>query len=336
VVVPPRPPFTFLLSRYAPTLGIVAAATLIVGAVLATVLIFGAPRKRLRAVEDAARRLGAGDLAARAPAGGHDEVSAVARAFNAMADELSARAAALAASDRARRQLLADVSHELTTPVTAMRGYLETLSMPEMDLDETTRARYLGIISDETARLERIIGDLLELAKIEGGGGTLVVDDVPVRQLFDRVVARHERAAANAQVAIAVRIDEEAASVRGDRDRLEQALQNLAANALRYAPSGSTMDLTASRNGEAVVLAVSDRGAGITPEHVPHVFDRFYKADPSRAARQGVGSTGGSGLGLSIVKAIAERHGGTVMVRSEPGLTTFELRISADTGISGS
>src|SRR5205823_9627889 len=134
----------------------------------------------LRAVEDAARRLGSGDLSARAPAGGGDEVAAVATAFNSMAHDLAARAEALAASDRARRQLLADVSHELTTPVTAMRGYIETLAMPELALDGATKQRYLTIISDETARLERIIGDLLDLALLESGGGTLTIDDVAV------------------------------------------------------------------------------------------------------------------------------------------------------------
>src|SRR5205823_11509971 len=140
-----------------------------------TVLIFGPARRRLLQLETAARKLGGGDLSARAPARGGDEIAAVASAFNAMADDLSARAAALAESDRVRRQLLADVSHELTTPVTAMRGYLETLSMPEFNLDGATRKRYLSIVSDETTRLEHIIGDLLDLARIEGGGGSFTV-----------------------------------------------------------------------------------------------------------------------------------------------------------------
>ncbi len=327
VVVPPRPPFTFLFARYAPILGSVAIATLVVGAAIATLVIFGAPRKRLRAREDAARRLGSGDFRARAPADGHDEVSAVARAFNGMADELSNRAEALAASDRARRQLLADVSHELTTPVTAMRGYLETLRMPELDLDEAARARYLTILGDETARLERIIGDLLDLAKLEGGGGPLIIEDVSVQQLFERVVTRHERPATDAGVTMTMTIAPGAAMVRGDRDRLEQALQNLAANALRYAPSGSTIDLGARRDGHDVAITLTDHGAGIAREHLPRVFDRFYKADPSRAIRHGTGPTGGSGLGLSIVKTIVERHGGMVAVQSEPGRTRFELRI---------
>jgi signal transduction histidine kinase len=245
VVVLPRAPFWFLLRRYAPTLGFVAVAALAAGAVAAALLIFGPPRRRLRSVEEAARRLGSGDLSARAPVRGGDEVAAMASTFNAMADDLAARANALAAADRARRQLLADVSHELTTPVTAMRGYLETLAMPELALDEETRARYLTIVGDETARLERLIGDLLDLAKLEGGGGAFVLEDVPIGELFDRVAARHERDAAEAGVSMVSRVEPGAERIRGDRGRLEQALQNLAANALRFAPRGSSIELRA-------------------------------------------------------------------------------------------
>ena len=322
VVVPPQAPFGFLLGRFAPMLALVAGGVLIVGTIVTSALIFGPARRRLRAVESAARRLGSGDLSARAPDRGGDEIAAVASAFNAMAADLSARAEALSASDRARRQLLADVSHELTTPVTAMRGYLETLAMPELALDEATRTRYLGIISDETNRLERLIGDLLELARLEGGGGTFAHDRVRVAELFDRVAARHEPACRAAGVAIRAEVQPGAEAVTGDRDRLEQALQNLAANAIRFAPSGTAVRLTAARRGSAVVIAVADEGPGIPPEHLPHVFDRFYKADTSRE-----GVTGGSGLGLSIVKAIVERHGGTIAVKSEPGKTVFEVVI---------
>jgi signal transduction histidine kinase len=333
VVVPPVAPFPYLLRRYAPTLALVAGGALVVGALLATIAIFGPTRRRLRAVEDAARRLGGGDLTARVPSRGGDEVAAVAAAFNAMADDLAARAEALKASDRARRQLLADVSHELNTPVTAMRGYLETLTMPEFKLDEATKARYLTIISDETARLEHIIGDLLDMARFESGGGTIVMEDVLVDQLFARVVARHERASRDADVSIATAIEGGAEVVRGDRGRLEQALQNLAANALRYAPPGSTIELRATNAEEDTMrLTVSDEGPGIPPDHLPHVFDRFYKVDRSRtpAPQQGAADgsrpgSGGSGLGLSIVKAIVERHGGCVSVTSRPGRTIFEI-----------
>jgi signal transduction histidine kinase len=321
VVVPPQAPFGFLLGRFAPMLALVAAGVLIVGTVLTSAMIFGPARRRLRSLETAARKLGAGDLTARAPDRGGDEIAAVASAFNAMAGDLSARVEALAASDRVRRQLLADVSHELTTPVTAMRGYLETLTMPELALDETTRSRYLTIISDETNRLERLIGELLDLARLDGGGGSLRIERVPVVDLFDRVTARHERAAQSAGVALHTCIEPGAEQIDGDRDRLEQALQNLAANAIRYAPRGSTLRLAAKPVAGGVALSVEDEGVeGIAAEHLPHIFDRFYKADASR-----VGVKGGSGLGLSIVKAIVERHGGTISVASRPGRTVFEM-----------
>jgi two-component system OmpR family sensor kinase len=320
VVVPPRAPFGYLLGRFAPILAVAATGVLIVGTVLTSLMIFGPARRRLRALEVAARRLGAGDLAARAPDRGGDEIAAVAHAFNAMADDLAARAEALSASDRARRQLLADVSHELNTPVTAMRGYLETLAMPELALDESTRARYLTVISDETSRLERLIGELLDLARLEGGGGTLRIDRVAVAQLFDRVVARHERACAGTGVRMTTAIGAEAETISADADRLEQALQNLAANAIRYAPPGSAIHIDARRDDHSVRLSVADEGPGIAAEHLPYIFDRFYKAD---AARAGVSS--GSGLGLSIVKAIVERHGASITVRSQPGHTVFEI-----------
>jgi signal transduction histidine kinase len=339
VVVPPRAPFGFLLRSFAPTLSVVAGGVLIVGTLLASVLIFGPARRRLRGLESAARNFGAGDLSARAPDRGGDEIASVAGAFNAMADDLAARAEALAASDRVRRQLLADVSHELTTPVTAMRGYLETLTMPELALDEATRARYLSIISDETARLERIIGDLLDLARLEGGGGSLTIERVSVAQLFDRVAARHERACQTAGVSLSASIEPGAEYVRGDRDRLEQALQNLAANAIRYAPRGSTLRLSAAPGGvgsrfqfprtgvaeNEIAIAVEDDGPGIPEEHLPRVFDRFYKADAARGA-----TSSGSGLGLSIVKAIVERHGGHIAVSSVPGRTRFEIVLPND------
>lgn len=332
VAVPPQPPFAFLLARYAPTLAPVAAGALIVGALLATLIVFGPARRRLRAVEHAAHRFGAGDLTARAPDHGGDEVAEVATAFNSMADDLEARADALAASDRVRRQLLADVSHELATPVTAMRGFLETLTMPDLSIDEGTRSRYLGILGEEASRLERIIGDLLDLARLEGGGGSFVVGTVAVAPLFERVRSRHERACADAGVRIATSIAPGAEAVEGDPDRLEQALQNLAANAVRYAPRGSAIALSARSWEDGVVLAVSDEGpAGIDAAHLPHVFDRFYKAEASRAVDT---PSSGSGLGLSIVKAIVERHGGRISVASHPGRTVFELAMPSATGAS--
>jgi signal transduction histidine kinase len=235
-----------------------------------------------------------------------------------MAADLQTRAAALSASDQARRQLLADVSHELMTPLTAMRGYLETLAMAELQLDAPTRERYLGIVEEETRRMERIVGDLLDLARLEGGGSTLRREFVDVGALFERVAERHHREISERGIRLVSRVDP-AARVVGDPDRLEQALQNLAANALRHTPNGGDITLSAERTDSHVCIVVRDSGPGIAPEHLPLVFDRFYKADVARA-------TGGSGLGLSIVKAIVERHGGSISVRNDRG-AVFDIRL---------
>jgi two-component system sensor histidine kinase BaeS len=149
----------------------------------------------------------------------------------------------------------------------------------------------------------------------------MLCDDVAVSELFDRVVARHEQAAREKQVTIHVVLPDEEMEVRADGRRLEQALQNLATNALRHTPAGGRVTLSAVQDATVTRLRVADTGAGIAPEHLPHIFERFYKADPSRSAS-------GSGLGLSIVKAIVERHGGRVSARSDPGQgTLFDIEL---------
>jgi signal transduction histidine kinase len=310
------------LRQLGPTLALVGAVLVGIGTTVAALLIFGPVRPRLRSLEDAARKVGSGDLTARAREDGGDEVAALARAFNQMTHDLHQRAEQLQVADRTRRLLLADVSHELMTPLTGMRGYLETLSLHAASLDADTRERYLTIIRDETQRVEHIVGDLLDLSRLEGGGESFDAEDVPLEDLFGRVLARHGRAAEQKGVEIATNIAPGAEIVTGDPMRLEQALQNLAANALRHTPKGGCVALHAAFEDGTIVVSVSDTGSGIAPEHLPHVFDRFYKADPSRAGR-----TTGSGLGLSIVKAIVERHGGTVTASSrEGGGTTFTLK----------
>jgi signal transduction histidine kinase len=314
------PPFSRVVRAMGPTMALVAATVLGLGSVLIALFVFGPARRRLKDVQGATERLGAGDLTTRVPERGGDEVAAVARSFNRMADELANRAQALDASDRARRQLLADVSHELLTPLTTMRGYLETLAMPNVPLDAATRDRYLSIVNDETHRLEHIVGDLLDLARLEGGGGTLKRERVPVAALFDRVVERHEQASVRRGIRFVSQIDPGAEYVEGDPDRLEQALQNLAANALRHTPDSGEITLSASVAGDSIHLRVRDTGPGIPQEHLPLIFDRFYKADTARRA------AGGSGLGLSIVKAIVERHGGSIAARNDHG-AVFDISL---------
>lgn len=324
LVLPGGPSFWRIITRLGPTMAPVAAGILGVGMALIALVVFGPARRRLREVQAATERLGAGDLSARAPEDGGDEVAAVARSFNKMAEELASRARALESSDAARRQLLADVSHELMTPLTAMRGYIETLAMSELRLDDPTRERYMGIVSEETRRLERIIGDLLDLARLEGGGTTMRREPVDVGALFSRVAARHERELRDRGIRLVQRVDAE--HVVGDADRLEQALQNLAANALRHTPDQGEVALSSSHTPEGTLLTVRDTGPGIPLEHLPLIFDRFYKADAARRA------VSGSGLGLSIVKAIVERHGGRITARNDGG-AVFEIVLPGQSAV---
>jgi len=317
VAVAGRGPRTeFLLRQFGPTLGIIFAVLLVLGAAVGSLAIFAPARRRLRSLEQVARALGAGDASVRAKESGGDEVTALARAFNKMAGDLEARTSAVEASDRTRRQLLADVSHELKTPLASIRGYVETLAMPEVHLDEDTRRRYLDIVSEETIKLERIVGDLLDLARLESRGMTLTCGQVSVAQLFRSVNDRNERELIERQINLDTIIEPGAGEVWGDPTRLEQALQNLVANALRHTPDGGQITVVAARSDGQAKLVVRDSGPGIPDEHLPRIFDRFYKVDASRSDPY---SQAGSGLGLSIVKAIVERHGGTVAAANLAG-----------------
>lgn len=319
VVVPPLRGPQRVANEFGPWLASSVAVLLVGGMALATLLIFRPAQTRLRALESAAQRLGSGDRNARAPEKGSDEISDVARAFNRMAADLFARQDELAEADRTRRQLLADVSHELRTPLTAIRGYTETLTLPRFAPGSAEGQRAVGVIAEEVDRLERVVVDLLDLARFDAAAVELSVVDVRTADLFARVFARHAPVAAAARVQLEQHIDAEAADLRVDPLRLEQALQNLVANALRHTPPDGTVSLTASRRDDRVLLQVRDTGRGIPPEHLPHLFERFYKADASRSEQ-------GSGLGLSIVRAIAERHGGIVRVTSRPDEETiFEI-----------
>ncbi|MEO7270592.1 MAG: ATP-binding protein [Vicinamibacterales bacterium] len=328
VLVPIDAPPTFVaVWEVGPTLAWFALGLLGVGAAVTALAIFRPTHNRLRALEEAATALGQGRTDVRAVEGGGDEVSSLARTFNRMAEDLEVRAAALGASDRARRQLLADVSHELMTPLTAIRGYTETLGMTDLALDEPTKGRYLSIIGEETQKLEELIGDLLDLARLEGGGGTLAFKQVAVADIFGRVVDRHGPTIRDRQITVSRRIVPEDLEVSGDPQRLEQALQNLAANAIRHTPEGGAVELSAYVAADGVHLTVADSGAGIAAEHLPRLFDRFYKVDPSRHA--GASATG-SGLGLSIVKAIVERHGGRISAANAgSGGALFEIVLPA-------
>ena len=331
VAVPPSSAAMVALNEFGPTLAVVGFGLLVAGASAAALLIFGPARRRLRSLEYAARALGEGRSDVRATETGGDEVAALAKTFNRMTDDLQLRARALEQADRARRQLLADVSHELMTPLTAIRGFVQTLSMPSVNVDDDARQRYLSIVDQETYKLEAIIGDLLDLARLEGGGETPRQDTIAVANLFERVLERHLPEIRSKDITTRVDVAAGTPPLTGNAGRLEQVLQNLASNAIRHMPDGGTLTLQARAQDGQAEITVRDTGPGIPEEHLPHIFDRFYKADASRA---GTRIRSGSGLGLSIVRAIVEHHRGHITAANSPeGGAVFTLTLPS--GFSG-
>ena len=325
VAVPANPPPVFVaLRELGPTLTWFGLGLLGVGATLTALLVFRPAHKRLRTLEQAARALGEGRTDVRATETGGDEVSSLARTFNRMAIDLDSRATALAQSDRARRQLLADVSHELMTPLSAIRGYVETLGMPDVPLDQETRGRYLAIVEEETTSWKRSSGTCSTSRASKGV--ERAADPARVREgLFARVADRHAPSIRERGITLDLDIAPDTPEILGDPGRLEQAVQNVAANAIRHTPAGGRVLLRAAPRDRGVSISVRDSGPGIPPEHLPRVFDRFYKVD---AARANTAVPSGSGLGLSIVRAIVETHGGTVTAANAPeGGAIFELRL---------
>ena len=258
----------------------------------------------------AAEEVADGDLNARVeevPGGGG--VSNLTRTFNRMVDELQR-------ADQQRRNLTADVAHELRTPVHILQGHLEGILDGVYTADEAT----LNTMLEETNQLTRMIDDLQTLTLAEAGQLHLHIESVDVADLIGDVVTSFSPQAEAAEISLT---SEAAAGlvVEGDADRLDQVLSNLVANALRYVPAGGSITLTAQGEGEGVLLQVTDTGSGIPAEDLPYVFERFYRADKART-RQG----GGAGLGLAISKQLVEAHGGTIEVTSEVGQgTTFTM-----------
>jgi two-component system phosphate regulon sensor histidine kinase PhoR len=214
-------------------------------------------------------------------------------------------------ADQIRRDFVANVSHELRTPLTAVRGYAEALLDGPVDTEETRK--FLGIIARHSARMERLVNDLLRLARLDAKQETLDVVPCDIEQIFNNVVADLGPTieAKRQQVISAVAPD--AATVQADPAKLHDVLRNLLENAVNYSPEGANVQLAAARVNGSLAITVADSGPGIPPEDLSRVFERFYRVDKSRSG------VGGTGLGLAIVKHLVELHGGVAKAENQPG-----------------
>lgn len=307
-----------ILSRTLLAAGIAA----LIGALAATILARRLARP-VQEVASATTKVAAGDLTVRVPVEGAGELAELGRSFNAMSD-------ALAEARRREGEFLASVSHELRTPLTAIRGYVEALEEGAVR-GAKGRAHALAVIKTETARLERLVRDVMDLARLDAQEFRLEIRDADLGDVLAAAAAAHATEAETA--GIAMKLDRGGDVVcRTDPDRVRQILTNLIENAIRMTPAGGSVSLRGARGDGSVVLEVADTGPGIAPEHLPHVFERSYLRNV--AGRDGAGEAddhrpaAGSGLGLAIVRELVRALGGTVGVTSEPGAgTTFRVTL---------
>jgi two-component system phosphate regulon sensor histidine kinase PhoR len=218
--------------------------------------------------------------------------------------------------DQIRREFVANVSHELRTPLSILRGYIEVL----LDEPETSReelARILSIMERHSKRLQRLVDDLLSLAQLESSQATLELSVVRVDELFNNLIRDWKEKLAAKNLKVVVDLTPEASTLHADGTRLEEVLYNLLDNAVKFSPENGQIHLRATRRDPDMVLSVADNGLGISREHLPRIFERFYRADKARSRE-----LGGTGLGLAIVKHIAQLHGGRVEAESELGKGT--------------
>jgi signal transduction histidine kinase len=283
---------------------------------LALVLTLALSRSILRPVEaltQAARRMGHGDLSQRVEIRSKGEVGELAEAFNTMADNLERL-------ELLRRRMVTDVAHELRTPLSNLRGYLEAIQdgmvQPEPEVIDS--------LHEETMLLSHLVNDLQELSLAEAGKLHIEMQPLEVSQVIQRAALLAQQPANQKGIQLRTEVPADLPLVSADPERLEQILHNLLDNAIHYTPQGGEILIAAGRQGEQIEIQVKDTGSGITAEHLPYIFERFYRADQSRNR-----ATGGAGLGLAIVKQLVEAQGGQVGAQSQPGKgTTMTFSLS--------
>jgi signal transduction histidine kinase len=267
----------------------------------------------LQRVVVAARQMPSAEIKPVEPRGPH-EVQELTRAFNSMIVRTQA-------SQKSQREFVANVSHELKTPLTSVQGFAQAILDGTADTNES-RQQAAQVIYDESARMHRMVLDLLDLARLDAGTADLTMSPVNISALLNAIVEKFTPQSQRAGVNIKVEASDQLPAVMADGDRLAQVFTNLVDNALKFTPRDGSISMKVSVVNDEMQVTVSDTGAGIPAEALTHIFDRFYQADPSR----GGGEKHGAGLGLAIAREIVQAHGGRISVRSrlEEG-TSFDV-----------
>ena len=287
-----------------------ASAAALVVALLAGYLLSRAIARRVRQVERAARELAAGRPTEPLPITSDDELGSLARAFNDMQEKLTQL-------DRARREFIANASHELRTPIFSLGGFVELLQSE--DIDEATRREFLDTMGEQVERLQKLAVDLLDLSRLDAGSVAFEREDVDLALLAGQIAGEFRPAVSRRAAELALELPEDRVGAVCDRERVAQIMRILLDNALRHTPDGTHVTVTAGRSNGHAAFAVSDTGPGVPDEGREQLFERFYTGDKAS----------GSGLGLAIARELAERMDGRIALASQPGETTFSLVLPA-------
>jgi len=299
---PPSSPERDFLSRVSRSLLIAG----VVGAMVAIFLGLLLTRqftKPIRALKKGAARIASGDLSYRAEVKSGDEFGDLARSFNSMA-------ASLDSSEQSRRRLFADIAHELRTPLSVIEGTVDAM----LDGVYEPNPDNLNSIREETEVLTRLVAELRDLTLAESGQLRLVVEPTNLAELVQRRVSQAGVIARGKNIALKTEIAENLPQIEVDGRRIEQVVANLLDNALNHTLSGGMVTISVSPDKDGILTSVMDTGEGIPAEHLPYIFERFYRVDDARSRK-----TGGAGLGLAIAKQMVELHGGRIWVESEVG-----------------
>ncbi len=250
---------------------------------------------------------------------GQDEIEQLATSFNTMAQNLKRH-------EKLRSSFVANVSHELRSPITSIHGFAEGLL--DGTIDEKDREKYARVIVEESTRLKKLINELLDLSQIESGEFPLHLSQFDINEHIRRVLIRYIDRMEDKNIELNVSFTEEYCMVFADADRIEQVIVNLIDNAIKFTPENGTISIWTRTDEEKVLVGISDTGEGISKEDLDYIFERFFKSDRAHSNKIG------TGLGLSIVKKILDQHGETILVRSEPNKGTKFIFTLTSTDIS--